>query len=273
LLAPQVGLPPDIQVEPYEVDLSTVQAVADKVFRLREPHDGFLHIEPQTSWENDFALRLHAYNALIDWKHGGPVYSVVLLLRRDANMSAVSGVWRRLDANGQEIIRFRYGVLRVWELSAETLLSGPLGATPMALLTQEAAGNLRGYVDRLEERMRVENVPQAQQNLLLTSSYILLGMLYNDVEITNAFARTDAMKESTTYQAILREGQEIGHEKGLEKGRRDTLQESILDLLRQRFGSVPVDLENQVSAVQDVPLLKKALLASATVPTLSDFTL
>ena len=50
-LAPLFGLPSTVDVEPLDVDLSTVQVSADKVFRFKAPAEGLLHIEPQASWD------------------------------------------------------------------------------------------------------------------------------------------------------------------------------------------------------------------------------
>ena len=47
-LAPRLGLPATTSVEEsLDVDLSTVQVIADKAFRLGPPASGLLHIEPQ----------------------------------------------------------------------------------------------------------------------------------------------------------------------------------------------------------------------------------
>src|SRR5579871_2005353 len=78
-LAPMVGLSASTAVEPLDPDLSTVQPAADKVFRLRAPAEGLLHIEPQSSWDGGLVGRLLLYNVLLEHRYGGPVYTFVLL--------------------------------------------------------------------------------------------------------------------------------------------------------------------------------------------------
>lgn len=258
-LAPRVGLPADVGVEPLDVDLSTVQLSADKVFRLRPPAEGLLHIEPQASWDGGFADRLHLYNALLHDRYGGPVYTVALLLRREANSPALTGTLARTYPDGREYLRFAYEVIRVWELPAEPLLSGGLGALPLALLTDEAAGRLGELVDRIDERMRAENVPDATRRLVHTSGMILLGLRYDEVEIQNAFVRARGMKESTTYQAILREGSIAAR------------QEALLDILQDRFGVVPPEVEQRIRAVADPARLKAAVRQALHVAAPADF--
>lgn len=108
-LAPRLGLPPQVGVEPINVELSTVQFSADKVFRLRAPAVGLLHLEPQASWDGDLPNRLLVYNALLEDKYGGPVYSVAILLRPEANAKSLTGTLARHHADGTEYLRFHYG--------------------------------------------------------------------------------------------------------------------------------------------------------------------
>jgi len=82
-LAPCVGLPATIEADTIDTEPATVQPVADKVFRLRPPHHGLIHLEPQSRWDGDFANRLLVYNVLQEHRHGGPVHTIALLLRRE----------------------------------------------------------------------------------------------------------------------------------------------------------------------------------------------
>ena len=141
-LGPRIGLSADLEVEPLDVDLSTVQMSADKAFRLRPPAEGILHIEPQASWDGGFPGRLLRYSALLHDRYGGPVYSVALLLRPEANALDITGVVSRRRLDGHEYHRFEYFVVKVWELHVEPLMASGLGALPLVLLTDEAEGHL-----------------------------------------------------------------------------------------------------------------------------------
>ncbi len=260
-LAPRVGLPPTVGVEPLDVDLSTVQLAADKVFRLRPPAEGLLHIEPQASWDGTLGERLHLYNSLLDDRYGGPVYSVALLLRREANATAVTGTLVRTYPTGREYLRFTYEVVRVWELPAEPLMTGGIGALPLALLTDEASGRLGELVDRMDARMRAENVPDPVRVLVHTSGMLLLGLRYDDVTIHNAYLRARGMKESTSYQMILREGAA------------EARQEALLDILRERFGVVPPDVEQRIRNTTDATHLRDAIRQAIKMANLADLQL
>ncbi len=254
-LAPLVGLPPTVSAEPLDADLSTVQPAVDKVFRLRPPQAGLLHLEPQSSWDGEFPARLLLYNVLLEHRYGGPVYTLALLLRRDASAPNLTGTVTRTLPTGQEYLRFGYTVVRLWELPADPLLGSALGAAPLALLTDDAAPRLPELVTRFAERVEREAPDRDAGNLLLSCGFILLGLRYDKDTIRALFSGVQRMKESTTYQAILEEGRDEGRTQGEVRARQD----DVLALLEERFGAVPPEVEARVRAVTDPARLRAAL--------------
>ena len=73
------------------------------------------------------------------------------------------------------------------------------------------------------------------------------------------------MQESSTYQAILEEG-EI-------KGELKTRQSTLLDILRDRFGEVPAEVELRIRAVTEASRLQHAILRSIRISTIDDLEL
>ena len=159
----------------------------------------------------------------------------------------------------------------------DSTLTGPLGAIPLALLTNQAFGRLPELVDRIDERLQAESVGDAARRRLLTSCYILVGMRYDSDDVRTAFARSMGMKESTTYQAILQEGREegikTGIQAGIQTGTRTGIQtgliaarqEDLLDIIRERFGSVPELVEARIRATDDSAKLQAAIRQSVRV--------
>ena len=250
-LAPLAGLPLSTAVEPVDAELSTVQPAADKVFRLLPPATGLLHLEAQSSWDGDFPNRLLLYNVLLEDRHGGPVHTVAILLRREASGSGLTGTIVRRDVGGREYLRFVYTIVRLWELPADALLAGGLGATPLALLTDDAAPRLPELVGRFADRVVRESPTPADASLLLSCGFILLGLRYDRAVARTLFHGVQRMRESSTFQAILEEGRE----EGLLAAR----QEDVLALLQERFGTVPPEVEARVRATTDLAKLQTAL--------------
>ena len=272
-LGPRLGLPATAAVDPLDVDLSTVQVAADKVFRLRPPAAGLLHIEPQASWDGGFPDRLFLYSALLEDKYEGPVYTVALRLRRDANMPALTGTLSRRYPDGREYLRFEYSVVRLWELPADQLLAGGVGLLPLALLTDDAAPWLPQIVSRIAARFAADAVPQSTRDLLWTCGFILMGLRYDDSVAVPLLQGVRNMRESTTYQAILREGRDegvmIGRDEGLLLARR----EDVLDVLRDRFTTIPPAVEARIRAAADPARLKAALLQALHINAPDELTL
>ena len=104
---------------------AAVQVEADKVFRLKHPATGLLHIEPQTGHDLTLPDRIQLYSLLLEREYGGPVYLVALLLHQRADTTTITGLIQRRYSDGQIYHEFRYHVIRVWELELEPLMTDP----------------------------------------------------------------------------------------------------------------------------------------------------
>ncbi|MDR1484904.1 MAG: hypothetical protein LBT09_08795, partial [Planctomycetaceae bacterium] len=92
---------------------------------------------------------------------------------------------------------------------------------------------------------------------------------------------------SKGHEEGIAEGILLGHEEGREKGREEGREEiekfekpkwlaentilNILQLLKVRFGSVPMQLQNQLFTITDTDRLNSLLLHAATCPSLESF--
>lgn len=191
------------------------------------------------------------YNVFLHRRERVPVRSVALLLRRDANASAVTGQLIRRLVDGSLVLHFEYAVVRVWELPADELLSAGLGLAPLGLLTDDARPRLKELVHRFAERVERE-VPDLQmQSRLLASSSILLGLRYDKEEIDSLFVGVQKMKESSVYRALIDEGEL--------KGELKTLRVTLIALLEQKFGGIAPELEARIQNTADAAKLQVAI--------------
>jgi hypothetical protein len=191
-----------------DADVSTVTAAADKVLRVEgERGTCLLNVEPEARHAANAPDRLLLYSTVLRQRHDLPVRSVLLLLRREANASNLTGVLEVVDPDAEEpYLTFRYRVVRVWEESLESLLSGGLGPLPLAALTDEAESNLPGVLRRIDERLRQEAPPE-QVDKMRTATYLLLGLRYEEALIEQLFQEITTMEESSTYRAIISRGE------------------------------------------------------------------
>jgi len=100
--------------------------------------------------------------------------------------------------------------------------------------------------------------------MLLSSGFILMGLRYDKAVARSLFMGVQKMRESSTYMAILEEGEE----RGVVKGEQD----AILTILEERFGSVPQAVSERVRAVGDAERLRAAIRQAIRVTSPDDLT-
>lgn len=103
-------------------------------------------------------------------------------------------------------LEFRHRVVRVWEQSVEAILAGGLGTLPLAPLTDEARKQLPAVIRRIDERLRWEAAPD-EAATLWEATFWLLGLRYPSDVAQQLLQGVRAIKESSTYQAVLAEGE------------------------------------------------------------------
>lgn len=187
------------EVAVIDADVSTVSAAADKVLRIHGASgDWLLNLEPESSHAEDIPDRLHLYSTLLHRRHELSVHSVVLLLRREANASNLTGVLElRLPGQEEPYDVFRYQVIRLWEEPLARLLAGGLGTLPLVPLTDEGSTNLPGVLRHIDERLRQEAAaPRAAK--IWAATFVLMGLRYPAELSERLFQGVTTMEESTT---------------------------------------------------------------------------
>jgi predicted transposase YdaD len=225
------------RVSVQDADIATViSGAADKVLRVHDDPPYLVHLDFQAGHDSA-ALpgRLKLYNSALEYRHDLVVWSVAVLLRPEADSPRLTGSLVRGFADEAPVSTLRYDVVRVWRLSVEELLSGGLGTLPLAPVSDVSEGELPGVIRRMQERL---GAPRARRQApeLWAATYVLLGLRYDPDFAQVLLREVLGMKESTTYQAILAEGEAKGLAKGLAKEARRV----ILMLGEERFGS-PAD--------------------------------
>jgi predicted transposase YdaD len=233
-------------IEVLTPDLSTVSAFADVMLRVP---GGVLHLDFQSGPDPDVSSRMLLYNVLAHRHFDEPVLTALVLLRPKADRSDLTGTIRYELWPGRGGLEFHFQVIRLWEMPVETLLAGGLGVAPLALLGKFPEGvapaqSLPGVIERLAQRIETEAPPE-KQGTLLTASYILTGLRLNSEQARQLFKGVFAMRDSSTYQAIL------------EEGRVEGAQAIILRAGRKRFGLVAETVKPVLQAITDLERLER----------------
>ena len=230
-------------------DLSTVTAAADILMRLQ---DGTLaHLEFQTGADIRMDERTLRYNVLADYRYARPVESVVILLRREADHSAITGRVQRFNRSGGIYLDFLYSIVRIWQIPVHRVLAGPLGVLPVAPLADLTEEALPDVIRRMDQRIRNEASP-ADAEEIWTSVFLLMGMKYPAELALSLLKGVMGMEESTTYQFILKEGEARGEARGEALGIRNT----VLRIGTKRFGVPPPELLAEIESIASAALLQ-----------------
>ena len=114
---------------------------------------------------------------------------------------------------------------------------------PLAPLTNvpESEEALRGLVRRMAERINAEPQPRAAK--LWTATCLLMGLRFSEELAFQLLEGVQNMRESTTYQAILREGRQEGKVEGE--------QELLLRQGTKRFGEPDATTIAALEAIQE----------------------
>jgi predicted transposase YdaD len=250
-------------VRVINADLSTITAEADKVLRVDDSEPWLVHIELQAGHDSWLARRLLRYNVLLNYRHALPVFSVVVLLRPEADASDLSGRLEQCLPQGRDYLTFRYHVLRAWEQPAEAVLEGGLGTLPMAPLADVAPDALPIVLRRIGERFRHEATP-SEAATLWAATTILMGLRFPREVVAQLLQGARDMifgirgiEESSVYQAILAQGKAAGLAEGLAEGKAEEAKHILLRQGQKRFGSPPPQVTTAILALTDLERIEQ----------------
>jgi predicted transposase YdaD len=229
------------------------------VLRVNAGSPYLLHLEFVSGHDSArLPRKLMVRSALLEDRHDLPVRSVVVLLRPEADSPQLTGVYERGFPDEEPYLRFRYQVVRVWQLPPEMLLSGGLALLPLAPISDVTADELPGIIKRIEQRLGSRR-GRKQAPMVWAAAYILLGLRYSPALSAQLFRGVLSMKESSTYQAILEEGRAEGIAQGMAQGMAKGLAETrkMLRVAGTRlFGPPDVQTATAIEAIEDLARLE-----------------
>lgn len=261
-------LPTDGPVAAINVDLSTVSAATDVALAYGEPLREVVDLNFQTGPDESLPGRLHLYNAALNFRHGVPVRSILVLLRQKADSANLTG--RLTYGHERSRVEFQYEVVRLWREPVENLLQAGLSALPLATLCQMPANTklpdaLRNVVQEIHRRLGQE-ASDSEAVRLMTAAYILTGLRVKKTDLASIYRGIGFMSESTAYDEAV--------EKAIEEGRRGELRGTlatshrlVLRLGRKQLGAVDESTEAALKSIRDPERLERLADAILTAKT------
>ena len=245
-----LGLPVGGKFEVIQPNLLTGTLDADRVFQVDSPGPMLIHTEWESSSSLDRPDRFLLYNTLLTRQTGLPVQTVVILLRKEANSSDLTGTLTRYLPTEQKYLEWSYAVVRLWEIPPDLALSYD-GLSPLAPMCAVTPGDLPALTRKMMDRWSRLPPPQAKDLAIATK--ILMGSRYDKDLIHGLFGRVATMKESVIYQEILQEGVAEGQTLGHLEGART----SLLRLGQKRLGALDPITSSTIESCSDLGRLER----------------
>lgn len=238
------------EVEVINADLSTITTEADKLFRITDPRPHLVHNEFETSYKAEAPLKGLRYSVLARVRHGLPVQTIFVLVRPQADGEAFTGTLEEEWPDGTKYLRFRYNVVRVWELPTEPLLAGDLATLPLAPISR-VPEDVNEIARRVDERIGREATPD-EAPLLRAATGLLLGLNYSGEQLRTLLQGLHGMKESATYQMIREEGHQEGRVEGRLEGELREARRMLLLFGCERFGPAAPEIIARIESIDDL---------------------
>jgi hypothetical protein len=239
--------PPEL-VRVIDADLSaTVSTSTDKVIRVDDPEPWLVLVELQAAWDGDLPFDLLRRYGLLKHRHRLPVSCVVVLLRPEANTSAMTGTFAQPDRLGRNW-SFPFHVVRVWETPAATFLRGPLALIPLAPVANVDQTDVPSVLSEVKGRAYRE-ATRSHADTLWAAAIQLLALRYDEDSINrweDVMATLDISK--TPLANMFRK-------EGRVEGRVEEAREGILTQGTKRFGAITPEAKAAVGNITDLARL------------------
>jgi len=231
---------------------------ADRVYRLSSPSPMLIHTEWESGSELGRPSRFLLYNTLLWDQTKLPVKTVVVLLRKEANSTDLTGVLTRTLPDEQEYLVWRYSVIRLWELPPDLFLASP-GLTPLAPLGAVSEEDLPSLARQMQQIW--SSLPESQIKELKSAAEVLMGLRFEDELLERLFDEVATMEESVIYQKILHKGEAKARSEALEIAR-----ETLVDIGTKQLGAPTENQRKIVERCGSLRRLRRMTVAAVDAP-------
>lgn len=208
--------------------------------------EALLHAEFQSDDDKKIEHRLAEYNMLATITYDKPVLSFLILLRPMPNIPESPLIKSVFDIF--ESWRFNYVVIRLWEISAEELMSlGLLGLLPLVPLTQ---GGTRPEI--LSEV--ASTLFEAKERDLLALTKMVTGLVLKREPEKAAIERIfemyrEILEDSWVYQEVKQQA--------LAAGKAESGQRILLAIIQRRFPDILGEASQLIVGITDAKVLEE----------------
>lgn len=248
------------------LDVEFQQISAKRADLIFQAEDEIFHIEFQSANHPKMIHRMLNYANEIMRTYNKPPYQF-LIYTGNRVLNMINDVNFQYSKNSR--LDYGYEIVNFSEMEIETILAlNSIDILPILVLSKPVGLNkkahLKTILNIIIERTKGCDI-DSRKNLILKTE-ILAGINYSESVIYNIFEEIIKMldiKQSSTYQRILKEGLKEGIEQGIEQG--------ILKVLHARFQQIPEHIQQNISQIKDRTILDQLLIKAATCQNIAEF--
>jgi hypothetical protein len=250
------GLKDVRRIEPMPGEIAQQRKYPDGLLRAylageRKPHHVLIEV---ATYSEERALRQALDDLALAYSALGHLPELLMLVLRPKGRFRIGGTHGVRSALGLSRLEAEWKAVELWTLPAEQFLSGgDVGVVPWVPL-MHFDGPPEALLERCAEKIEREAHAKDRADLLVVSQ-VLAGLRFPDPELLTLLGGKQAMIESPVLQKIIAE----------------TTHEYILDLLKDRFGTVPRDVIRHLRQITDEQKLRRLLLLASKCPDLAAF--
>jgi len=251
------------EIEPSDilergVILPIMEREADAIFRVRVKEEVFiLHLEFEYEYKPEFEVRMFEYLSRIYIREKLPVYSVAIFLKKRKKPIPEE---IKIEIFGEEFLRFRYKVMKLWEIDGKEILDNKKIELYPFLPLMKLKEPEQAITKASEGILEIEEEEKKEDYLAILS--VMTGMYFPKLA-EKLLERRDLMIKSVVYDIIKKEG--------IEEGKENAKIEYILSVLETRFGIVPTKVEERVKKIKGSKKLDFLLKQAVLVENLEEF--
>ncbi len=217
-----------------------------------------IHIEVQSHYEPDFALRMYHYNSLIFQRFHKEVASLAILTDENENWKPSSFGYNLFGCQ----IQFVFPVCKLVEFRKNWALLQS-SDNPFAVVVMAHLKELETKKDDENRFQWKFKVTQPLYEKGFTEQEVFYLFRFIDVimklpkELEKQFHQTILEYEEVKKVAIRIPMDEIVMEKGLQEGLQEGLRQSVINAFEIRYGKIPVGVKESIKKITDTHFLKE----------------
>jgi hypothetical protein len=217
----------------------------------KKPHHVLVEV---ATYSEKRALKQALDDLTLAYSAFGHLPELLMLVLRPKGAFRIAGKHEVRSKLGLARLEAEWKPVELWTLPAEQFLAeaGP-GAVPWITL-MDFAGSPEALLERCAEKIERQAHPKDRADLLAVAQ-VLTGLRFPEPDLLRLLGGQEPMIESPVLQRVIA----------------NALQEAILDILKDRFGTLPRQLTRQLRELLDEKKLRKLNVLAGKCPDVAAF--